>query len=74
MMSTARLVERGRALGAWEAAGGSGGRLVLLDRKVRIGACSDFPPGGRVRADGTPLPEWRSWPPPGFEIRGLRAR
>jgi hypothetical protein len=38
-----RLRERGRAIRAWAAAGGSVDRLASLDRRVRRGACTDWP-------------------------------
>jgi hypothetical protein len=70
-MTTERLAERGRALLAWEAAGGAFDRLVALDCRVRRGARSDWP--GRTAR----CPEWRAgappwaWPP-GSEPPGWR--
>jgi hypothetical protein len=51
-MTTERLRERGRALLAWEAAGGSVDRLAVLDRRTRRGLRTDWPgrgPGEEVR-------------------------
>ena len=46
-MTAARLKERGRALSAFERAGGRTGRLVWLDEEVREGRRTDWP--GRPR-------------------------
>jgi hypothetical protein len=56
-LSAERLQERGRALGAWEAAGGRLAPLLRLERRVRSGRVTDWP----TRAAGEP--ERRVRPP-----------
>jgi hypothetical protein len=56
-MSVERLVERGKAILAWEAAGCSVDRLASLDRRVRHARVTDWP---GLRPPGAP--EWRADP------------
>jgi hypothetical protein len=65
-LTAERLEERGRALGAWLAAGLSIERLIRLDRAVRRGTRSDWPgreSGPEVR-QGIPDLDLPDRPPP----------
>jgi hypothetical protein len=55
-MTVERLRERGRAILAWEAAGGSVDRLAALARAVRRGLTTDWPgrAPGEERRQGIP--------------------
>jgi hypothetical protein len=64
-MTTERLVERGSAILAWQAAGGDVGKLARLDRAVRKAdpRTTDWPgrrPGPEVR-NGIPDLDWADW-------------